>query len=219
MKSDFHERLRSLMNERDIRQIDLTRAIGAPRQTVSRWLSDMVPRAESVSKIAEYFGVSPQWLLGGDDGSGSVSIPVGDDIDIPQFDVAASCGGGAEGNNAPPLLRMVRVTKQFLQRYATDADQKHLSLISVSGDSMEPTLFDGDSVLVDTSQTVPRDGIYAIYFDSGLFVKRLQRQPGLIRVVSDNPKYSPFDVKVSQMEEMGFRVIGRCYVTAALKRI
>ena len=49
--------------------------------------------------------------------------------------------------------------------------------IRVSGDSMEPTLFDGDVVLIDRNDFVPKDGVYVLRIEDSLFVKRLMRLP------------------------------------------
>ena len=52
-----------------------------------------------------------------------------------------------------------------------------MSIIKVSGDSMEPTLFSGDIVLVDHNRNYidPQGGIYAIAMDDDvIMIKRLQ---------------------------------------------
>ena len=51
-----------------------------------------------------------------------------------------------------------------------------MRLMTVMGDSMEPTLFDGDLVLVDLSRKdLAQEGIFAVRIYDGLAVKRLQR--------------------------------------------
>lgn len=68
------------------------------------------------------------------------------------------------------------------------------ALISVRGDSMEPTLHPGDVVLLDLADLYIRsDGLYALRLDGGLLVKRLQRlADGVISVISDNAAYARF---------------------------
>ena len=76
----------------------------------------------------------------------------------------------------------------------------------VRGDSMEPTLFDGDRIIFDDLGYDGQDGIYAILYNGAGFVKRLQRGNGVLRIISDNKLYAP-------MEEPGqsenFRIIGK----------
>ena len=62
---------------------------------------------------------------------------------------------------------------------------------------MEPTVSNGDTVLIDTSQraSVREDGIYMLNYDGLLFVKRLRFDPvrRLVRLISDNKAYEPVD--------------------------
>ena len=73
-----------------------------------------------------------------------------------------------------------------------------MSVITVNGDSMEPFLMSGDTVLVDSTQRLPRqDGIYVIRHDDVVQVKRLTTDPttGLITISGDNPAYASFTDK------------------------
>jgi phage repressor protein C with HTH and peptisase S24 domain len=81
-------------------------------------------------------------------------------------------------------------------RSVTRAPLEQLGVITVDGDSMEPTLRTGDTVLVDFGQNQPgdKDGIYVIRTGNGLQVKRLQVElgrPVRLSVLSDNPAYQP----------------------------
>jgi len=61
------DRIRALREERGIRQIDLANHLGVALTTVSGWeTNNRVPRIEVLEKIAEYFGVTPNYLLGED---------------------------------------------------------------------------------------------------------------------------------------------------------
>src|SRR3546814_11782305 len=77
------------------------------------------------------------------------------------------------------------------------AEPRALSIIRVEGDSMAPTLDDGDDILVDGGDAAARlrDGIYVLRMDDVLMVKRIARAPGQgrISVISDNPHYRSWD--------------------------
>jgi phage repressor protein C with HTH and peptisase S24 domain len=65
-----------------------------------------------------------------------------------------------------------------------------LTAIEVQGDSMEPTLRDGDEILVDRSQRRLRSGVHVIRLDDVLLVKRLAPAAGgAVEIISDNPAY------------------------------
>lgn len=75
----------------------------------------------------------------------------------------------------------------------TGASADHLSIVRVEGDSMAPTLNDGDDILIDrrASREPLRDGIYVLRVDERLLVKRLAVHPmgRHVTVQSDNPAY------------------------------
>ena len=75
------------------------------------------------------------------------------------------------------------------------------------GDSMSPTLDDGDQILVDTRETSPeREGIYVIRTDDVLNVKRVSANPatGLLTIKSDNPLYDTWaDVDPKTVQIIG----------------
>lgn len=109
---------------------------------------------------------------------------------------------GAE-SSAPGL-----VLDQSLLARISENRHNWLAALLVQGDTMAPTLLDGDHLLVDTADRQPlRDGIYAIESESRIVVKRLSINPATQRVaiLSDNASYPSFpDCDPAQL-----RVIGR----------
>ncbi len=65
----FAKRLKKLLDERNMDQIDLSAALGLDRSTVNKWATaNALPRAGTTEKIAAFFGVKKSYLL---DESGS----------------------------------------------------------------------------------------------------------------------------------------------------
>jgi len=61
-------RLKALREERGLRQVDLANAIGVALTTISGYeLNTRTPRIEVLTKIADFFGVTPNYLLGEDE--------------------------------------------------------------------------------------------------------------------------------------------------------
>jgi len=114
---------------------------------------------------------------------------------------------GAESPADNDVELMVGFRRQWIQRHG---DPKHMSLTKVTGDSMEPTLLSGDIVLVNRNMNSidPQGGIYSITLDSVATIKRLQiiHLKGLIRIISDNPKYESLEASPDQITVNG-RVI------------
>ena len=123
---------------------------------------------------------------------------------LPVYDARASAGPGRAVDNETVLYRIA--FREDWLRSITNAPLDQLAVITVDGDSMEPTLRQGDSVLVDFGQKRPqrKDGIYVIRTDGGLQIKRLQVEvaEGKLSILSDNKQYdaqrsvSPNDVAV-----------------------
>lgn len=81
---------------------------------------------------------------------------------------------------------------------------------------MEPTLSDGDTVIVDVSQKHPTtEGVYAVVLNGSVFVKRLQFLRNGYRLLSDNKRYDAIDV--ASYDDV--KIIGKCYVSFAIKRL
>ena len=74
---------------------------------------------------------------------------------------------------------------------------------------MEPTIRDGDVLLVDTSINAVRDNaIYVVVLGGLVLVKRLQiKRDGSLRLISDNDRFEPEDVPASEAADI--HVAGR----------
>ena len=84
-----------------------------------------------------------------------------------------------------------------------------LSSVEVRGDSMEPTLIDGDTILVDEGiNRVDEDGIYVLEIRGRRVVKRVQHfVDGTMALISDNPAYQRETVTRSMARDV--LVLGR----------
>lgn len=71
-----------------------------------------------------------------------------------------------------------------------------LFAVRVQGVSMEPSLWDGDLVVINTADTKPVDGdVFAINYEGELVVKRLRRDEGQWFACSDNADQRRFAPK------------------------
>jgi phage repressor protein C with HTH and peptisase S24 domain len=88
------------------------------------------------------------------------------------------------------------------------ASPSQLRIMHVEGDSMAPTLLDGDTVLVDMGRTAPNPpGIFVLHDGMGLVAKRLEHipnsDPSAVRVISDNGLYSPYERTAEEINIIG----------------
>lgn len=83
-------------------------------------------------------------------------------------------------------------------------DPENCKALFVRGDSMSPTLLDGDTVLIDTSSTqILDDAIYALLHHGALYIKRLFTLPGrALQLRSDNLRYPTIDVSAPDLAHL-----------------
>lgn len=191
----------------------LSRLLGRNPTYIQQFIKRGVPRRLSEQdrkRLARHFNIAERELgAPGDVGAFSPSSEsAGAEADefvlIPYYDVRASAG---PGSLAPD--HEARSSLAFQARWARGVavgGLDALSVIQVEGDSMYPTLSDGDHILVDTSDRRVRDGIYVLRTDDSLHVKRLAINPatGALTIRSDNPAYPSWpDCRPSSVEVIG----------------
>jgi phage repressor protein C with HTH and peptisase S24 domain len=204
---DPREALERLLKERGEDYAGLSRLIGKNPAYIQQFIKRGTPRKldeDDRRTIARYLGVSEQ-LLGApdpqqpDDGTGGM-------IRVPRLDVGASAGHGsiAEGEG---VVAHIAFDPKWL-RQLCKGGTSNLSFIRVQGDSMSPTLADGDDILVDGGDGADRlrDGIYVLRREDTLMVKRLAVNPFAARatITSDNPAYPEWrDCELSTLAIIG----------------
>ncbi len=154
--------------------------------------------------LARFFGIA-EAELGAPDGEKSFAPAHKqrreDYIGIPRLPLRASAGPGAFPEEEEPFGAF-GVTTQWLREQGLERGM--LSAIAVTGDSMEPTLRDGDEILVDRTPRSLRDGIHVVRVDGALLVKRLETgRPGLLVLRSDNKAYDPIELPPVEVEVIG----------------
>lgn len=156
----------------------LSRVLGRNAAWVQQFLKRGTPKLlpePDRATLARFFGVEEVKL-------GGAASPI---VALPWLDIAVSAGPGrfAAGERVVAEAGYAAADLERLGVAPPDA-----AIFEVSGDSMHPTLHDGDRILVDRAQRQPgRAGaIWVIRVGDALFVKRLERERTAWRIISDN---------------------------------
>lgn len=196
-------------------------------------------KLETATKAAALYGVNPLWLATGNGpkrgfnlanlaytGAAPTSfdnkslkpllvwehpdeLPAGEYVLVPRLNIQLSAGHGREHVD-------VDLIKEKPQAFRADWIRElrlrpaGLASMRAHGDSMEPRIYNGDAVVVDTADQEIQDGrTYALWYDGGERIKRLYRLPGGgLRILSDNrDKYPAIDLNNEQCQHV--RVLGR----------
>lgn len=192
---EIRTRLDQLIRERGEDYASLSRLLGRNTAYIQQFIHRGVPRRlneEDRRILAEYLAVdeselgAPQRLSRLPARGRSQS----DVAMVPRLSVGASAGPGSLDADEQ-MMGQIGFDARWLRQLT--ANPKALSIIQVSGDSMVPTLDDGDDILVDQADSADRirDGIYVLRVDDVLIVKRLAINPveRSLTVRSDNPAY------------------------------
>lgn len=222
MPKEFKDRLSSLLAAKNLTYSQLAQELGVSRQGVQTWASGRsTPTGKNLYRLADYFGVSAEWLkTGGHPESSEIGESVQeeprfeklDDDDfvyIPEYEL---CFGA--GDQEAPTLKKVPKKKEAVYRRSFFQD-RHINVANVrratvDGDSMEPFLWDGDKILFEeTPGCAIKDGaVYAMSYGGSMRVKRLYRKAnGDIIIHSDNPRYSDETVTGDDLDLV--RIYGR----------
>jgi len=154
--------------------------------------------------LSRIFGLNPDWI---EKGIGEKLIKNDGETEfrkIPKVKARLSAGGGSfeVGDEIEGLYSF---KKDWLR---SRGNSGKMVLMDIFGNSMEPDLKDGDTVLVDQSQKdIMAGAIYAVGIDDTVMVKRLEKHPNKLVLLSDNKDYSPIYLQGNEMDTV--RIIGK----------
>lgn len=173
---------------------------------VSEWKKGRIPQNATLLKLAQYFGVSVDYLLGKTNMKNDIpeAIPVGDLISLKIIaSVRAGYGGTAvaewfgEKENVPTFM---------IKGYPPE----ECVILKVKGDSMYPRLLDGDLIIVHVQASVdPGDTAVVIYNDDEGTVKKVNYVHGedWVELIPSNPEYPIKRIEGENLEHC--RVYGK----------
>jgi phage repressor protein C with HTH and peptisase S24 domain len=170
------------------------------------------PGLDKLTKVSAILKVELDWLLheiGNVEGT-SPFIENPDDtfISVARASPRPSMGGGAVVTDTQETPDRAYHFRRSWIKNDLKASPSQLRIMHVEGDSMAPTLLDGDTVLVDMGRTAPNPpGIFVLHDGMGLVAKRLEHipnsDPSAVRVISDNGLYSPYERTAEEINIIG----------------
>lgn len=128
-----------------------------------------------------------------------------DQVQVAEYDVHLSAGPGAIVTEEY-ARRHWFLPRSFLESMNLAPEQ--IAFVEIIGDSMYPTLWPGDLVLLDLRSKNPaQPAIYAVWDSDATVCKRVERvprsDPPMLRLISDNPAYSQYEVPAEWANVIG----------------
>ncbi len=205
--SDIQNTLQNIMG-RKVTQEEIGNALGIKKSAVNiRIKNGSVLKPHEIRKIEEYFGIEYKELhvLSREEVK---KLEEESCIELPVLgDVEASMGYGVSIYNENQTASY-NLSMQLARDLSLSKNSSHI--IFARGNSMQPTIADGDSLLIDSSKKDIYDGkIYCIRMNGQLYAKRLQKlSPAKIKVISDNKDYEPIVIDFEEKNDCDFEIIG-----------
>lgn len=175
----------------------LSRMLGRNQAYLGQFVNRGSPRVlpERERRILADFLAIDEALLG------APPSPDGDMVAVPWLAVSAAAGPGRVAEER--VLRSEALPRAALR--AAGIATASASLIGVIGDSMAPTLRDGDRLLIDRGarRLVARGAIFVLRRDDLLAVKRLIPHGAEVEIRSDNPLWPVERVRTGEIDVIG----------------
>lgn len=209
MRDPGIEYLRHVLEKKGWTAADLARRAGLAHSTINRPLTkpnyEMGISRRTLEKVYLASGIDPAAFFDGLPSTAIMKPEVGTEL-IPLFDISAAAGNGSSLVEYEAIVEQLSFPRDYL-RHITQTPSEHLGIISVTGNSMSPTLHHDDIVMVDsTKKNISYDGMFVIRYDDLLRVKRLRWGSGreTILMISDNEIHHPREeVSASEVDVIG----------------
>ncbi|MBT6716164.1 MAG: LexA family transcriptional regulator [Nitrospina sp.] len=210
----FLDKLKNARNDKELTQSQLSEKLQAlgrkvSAQQISSWeRGDYFPSHRNLSAICEIFSLDLDYFIE-KEGLEEIHPVAHSESDLPdEFSLvekrkgAISAGPGLRPDNDVDFRLAFR--NDWLEQFG---GAQQLFVVRVEGDSMEPTLQESDTVLINKNANAigAGGGIFAINWHNMVLVKRLQMNPQTDEIIikSDNQKYDSMVVKPHEIQIEG----------------
>jgi len=212
------ERITAAIERTGMTRAKLARELGITPQAIAGWEKTGTISKENLLKLADKARLDPEQIVTGTGrrpiyafGIKTDEEPLEDgDVTVDVADIALAAGDGVE---APEFVE-TKYRHTFRAAWlAAQGIRRHdaIKRCSVNGRSMEPVLYDGDTVTINTDdKDVKDDSVYALVIGRSLKVKRLSfARDGSLHIKSDNPEWPTEVVPRDELNQI--HIIGRVF--------
>ena len=201
-------RLPELRKQKGLKQGDLAAFLGVAQSTLSGWENGKFEIDDKNKiKLADFFGVSVDYLLGREVSANS-----------PWNENGIDMAPRKKGIKIPVLGRVVagvpvEAVQDVIDYEEIDEEMAKTGeffALQIKGDSMEPRIKSGDVVIV-RKQDIVDSGDVAIVMVNGddATCKKFVKHKNGVSLVSMNPAYTPMFYTMDEVESLPVRILGR----------
>lgn len=217
---DFAERLRELRLKKDVTQVELGRLLNLSKQTISSYENrGSTPDPETLRRLADYFDVSVDYLLGRTDDPRTYTRDAGDSFRVSDHVVIEKIPGAQPVGPTVkvPILGVIRAGEPIYAEQNIEGWEEvpqewangECFFLRVTGDSMSGArIQEGDLVFVRRQDFAENgDIVVAIVNGEDATIKRIFFADETIILHPENPKYKPLVFRGKERDEV--RIVGK----------
>lgn len=188
------DRVRELLLAKGISQTELARRVSVTQGAIAKIVSSNPSGSSHLHKIARELETTAEYLTGETDDPHSDAVPratpelLAEQFDlVPLAEVDISYGMGAAFVDDAPIVTVHQFPKEWLAGI-TASPSTSLFIARGRGTSMEPTLRDGDMLIIDRSERQVRDQdeLWAFTIGEIGMIKRLRVRGEKVTILSDS---------------------------------
>ena len=198
------DKIKTLRIQHGMTQEELGEKVGVKKSAIYKYENGIVVnlKRSTIEKLAKVLEVSPSWLIGIEDGAGS--IPPGFQP-IPELDTVPIVGRIACGT---PILAEQNIDGVTCIPHRWRAT----FVLTCKGDSMEPKIQDGDLVAIHKQPEVENGEIAAVRIGEEATLKRVFRHDKFLELRAENPEFQSLIYAGEDMEDVTIegKAMGLC---------
>ncbi len=193
----FWEKFIGLCNKHNTNPTTVCKQSNLSPAAATNWRRGSVPNDTTIKKIADYFGVLPDFF--GED----ASQPAHNKASVRRIPVVGDVAAGIP-------IEAIEEWDDWEEINADKFKAADYVALKIHGDSMEPKLENGDIVIVECGNPC-KTGDCAIVLINGseATCKKIQFMPSGIKLIPLNPDYDPMFFTKEQIEELPVRIFGK----------
>lgn len=190
--SDRIQLIKAELRNKGWKYADLAESSGIPLSTILKVLSGNTrsPRIDTVEAIERALGINEK-------------SPYEEGRKGKWINVYGHIAAGIPIEAIEDVVDQEEISEEMLKH------GEYLAL-RVKGDSMEPKISDGDTVIIRIQDTIENGEIAAVYVNGNdVTLKRIRKEDNGIWLIGNNPAFTPIFYSKKEYAELPVRILGK----------
>ena len=200
------ERIKRLRNNMGLTQMTFAKSFQVSNGAVAMWETNKrQPDNDTLSKLADFFGVSVDYLLGRDEIKNPPNVYDVDGL-VSYEEIGTICAGFNGTINETPTGEIIDIPLSMI----SGGHKEDYFVLRVQGNSMYPRLLEGDRILCRRCSSVDNGSFAVVLYDGECAtVKKVHYVNGedWLELIPVNPEYPTKRIEGADLEQC--RVLGK----------